>query len=114
MVGQKNLFPSSFSAVVVSGWIKIRIRDKHPESATLLAMFKLLLGTPARPTGRGQTVKPPPLIQLQHAQAKGKRAAAPQQLPYVGIAQFLNSGPDLKPVAKKLEFHDLALPGRGQ
>jgi hypothetical protein len=40
MVGQKFFSPSSFDAVVGSGignpgWIKIRIRDKHPESATL-------------------------------------------------------------------------------
>ncbi len=39
MVGQKN-FPSSFHAVVGfgirdPGWIKVRIRDKHPGSATL-------------------------------------------------------------------------------
>jgi hypothetical protein len=42
MIGQKILSPSSFGAVVGcrirdpgSGWIKIRIRDKHPGSATL-------------------------------------------------------------------------------
>jgi len=70
-------------------------------------------GTPPRPTGRGHFVKLPPLIQQQHAQAKGKRPVAPQ-LPRVGIAEFLSSGPDLKPVSKKAEFHDFALPGRRQ
>jgi hypothetical protein len=41
-VGKKLFSHSSFVAVAGSGirhpgWIKIRIRDKHPESATLLA-----------------------------------------------------------------------------
>jgi hypothetical protein len=35
MVKQKKISSSSFGAVVGSGWIKIRIRDKHPRSATL-------------------------------------------------------------------------------
>jgi hypothetical protein len=40
MVGKTKISPSTFGAVVGSGiwdpgWIKIRIRDKHPGSATL-------------------------------------------------------------------------------
>ncbi len=31
----KIIFPSSFDAVFHPEWIKIRIRDKHPGSATL-------------------------------------------------------------------------------
>ncbi len=51
MVGQKILFPPRFFLDPVSeirdpGWIKIRIREKHPGSATL-KIFGILLDTEA-------------------------------------------------------------------